>query len=155
MKDTQQWISIVIGIGYLIFRMIRVIGSHKAEPVHQPDWEDEEDEIEEETLPEREEIKWPIEKIKEITKHEKEIRTSLSQVNQTDASTNKSSKSISDPSYPGIQKLLLPMQEQNPYKLYKATTTRHGKKLNQVLNKHSTSHKIIILAELFRRKTWF
>ena len=154
MKDTQTWISMLIGVGYMIFKIIRFIGEHKSEPVHQPHWEHEdENEDEDEILSEWEEIKSPIEKIKDLARHEQETITSLPTVKKASVPTKTSHQLISNPSYPGIQKLLLPTQEQNPYKLYQATTTRHRKKLSQILHKHSTSHQAIIMAELLQRKT--
>jgi hypothetical protein len=149
MKDIQPWISVIIGIGYMIFKIMNVIGKHKSVPTYKPDAEEE---IEEESLTDWEEIKQSIKKIPTITTYEKEVAPPRSKINRTFNFTNKNSKLINTPSYPGINKLLLPTQEQNPYKLYKMVSPRHPNKLNQLLNKHPTSRKAIIMSEVLKRK---
>jgi hypothetical protein len=56
------------------------------------------------------------------------------------------------PPYPGIKKLILPAQEQDPYKLYQAASPQQTHHLNRLLNKYNTTQQAIILHEIFTPK---
>jgi hypothetical protein len=151
MKDTPSWISVLIGVGYIIFKIILPLQKRKVESTHQynedekADWESEFD---------WKKTKWPIEETNDILHPKQEVLKSTT-INTRKAPfySHKIGAPNNNPSSPGIKKSLLPTQEQNPYKLYNMANPPSGNRLNKVLNKYSNAHKGILIAEILRRKT--
>lgn len=139
MKDTHSWISMLLAAAYMVFKIISAVEKRKIKPIDNADWEE---------TTEQEEVSWPFEKdIRDLstTKHTIHKMPELAK--------NDTNKAINTPSYPGIKKLLLPTQEQNPYKLYKSTSPTPPNRLNQLLSRYNNSQRAIIMAELLQRKT--
>lgn len=57
------------------------------------------------------------------------------------------------PSYPGIKKLVLPTQEQDPYQFYQATYPQKQQQLFQLLKKYNPTQQLIIMHEILAPKT--
>lgn len=139
MKDTHSWMSMLLAAAYMIFKIISAVDKRKIKPIDNPDWEEE---------TEQEEISWPFDK--DITN----LSTTKDTIHKMPELTkNDINNAINTPSYPGVKKLLLPTQEQNPYKLYKSTSPSPTNRLNQLLSRYNNSQRAIIMAELLQKKT--
>jgi hypothetical protein len=57
------------------------------------------------------------------------------------------------PPYPGIKKLVLPTQEQDPYKLYQAAYPQRTSQLSHLLGKYNTMQQAILIDAIFHPKT--
>ena len=127
MKDPQSLISILIAIGYMLIQFILTVNK-KEEPIppKQRDWETADHQGHfplpgppSQTLP------TPIPST--------EIAIPSLQRPLTPVHTPIHRQLIVTPPYPGIKKLVLPAQEQNPYKLYQAASPQQTHQLNRLL----------------------
>lgn len=156
MKEPQSLISILITVGYFLFRIIVAMMRHKAESIEKPDLQDLEDseEVDWETPSNWDENEWPIKETESIPRYAKEIVMPAARTTATTTTLRQAAaKSSVNPIYPGIKRLLLPTQEKDPYKLYEKTFPKHTNRLNYILRNYDSSQRAIIMAELLKRKT--
>jgi hypothetical protein len=162
MKEPQPLISILITVGYFLFRNLVAMMRNKTESIKHPDLrnsetvqtlEDSEENLNWETDYNWEQHEWETKEDESIPRYAKEIvmpaaRTTLATTTLRQASL----KSGINPVYPGIKRLLLPTHEKDPYKLYEKTFPKPTNRLNHLLRNYNSSQRAIIMAELLKRK---
>lgn len=142
MKDPQILISIFSGIVYMIVKFIRAVHDKQAKslPPTESDW------------------KWkttdcPVPKQELPPPTQPAGRSILTLKSQpSPINTPIYRKLMVTPSYPGIKKLVLPTQEQDPYKLYQKAYPKKLHQLHYLLSKYSTNQQAIIMHEIFTPK---
>ncbi|MHB9147386.1 MAG: hypothetical protein ACYC2U_03000 [Candidatus Amoebophilus sp.] len=155
MKEPQSLISILITVGYFLFRIVIAMLRDRTESIAKSDIGDVEDLKEEanwETPSTRNQNEWVVKEVRSIPQYAKDIVMPVAKDIVTTTVRQAATKSDVNPVYPGIKRLLLPTQEKNPYKLYEKTLPKHTNRLNYLLRNYNSTQRAIIMAELLGRK---
>lgn len=134
-------VAIVVIIVHYIREFIKFKRQRKATTTNQPDYDvtDHEDHF---PLPNHRA------RTLSIPLQSKVAATSSLQRPLTHVSTSIHRKLMVTPPYPGIKKLVLPAQEQDPYKLYQAASPQQTHQLHHLLSKYNTTQQAIIMHEI-------